>query len=415
MKYFYSLIRFTKEILKIVIFIISILFSGYFILGTIYSTIFIELQFKEKIISSMLNRELMLILFGILGVLGVLGFRKIAKPILSKGEIIIYLFSSYFLSYFIVKNFQFPGQLFIILILFISVIIFFLLLQTTDFFYNFNVLYLKELILKEKIKLGKNISQFIFNFNNIFLRLPKTITEVIQRSKKIIFNKELVIEMIGYSLRIFLRLPKTIMEIIQGSKKIIPNKESIIKIIGYSFRLIISMAFSLAIFLGVIILTIGLTGLIIFKINQYFDYQNQLRKSFVITKIVPKNTTYAQEIVLQGYNFGWRLNAPSQLMTKDGAINDIKLWTDNEIRFIVPLHLKEGKSVIWLERPEDDSSHSAILRSNQVLLNIISRWEFYLSQENYDKFFYPIQRENLLKRIKRFLFFKLKVGDLFSY
>jgi len=380
MKYIYSLIRFTKEILKIVIFIICILFSGYFILGTILPTIFTETRFKEQIISSISNKELSLILFGVLGMLGVLGFKKIVKPILPKGEFIIYLFSSYFLSYFIVKNFQFPGRLFIILILSISVILFFLLLQITDFFYSFNILYLKELILKEKIKLSKSISQFIVNFNNIFLRLPKTI-----------------------------------MEIIQGSRKIIFNKESVIKIIGYSLRLIISMAFSLIIFLSVIILTIGLTGLIIFKVNQYFDYQNQLRKNFVITKIIPKNTTYAQEVVLQGYNFGWRLNNTSQLMTKDGAINGIDLWTNNEIRFIIPLHLKEGKSFIWLEKPENDSSHSAILKSNQVNLNIISRWEFYPSQINYDDSFFPIQRENLLKKIKRFLFFKLKLGDILSY
>jgi len=358
--------RYIHSILKIVILIISILFSGYFILGTILPTIFTETRFKEQIISSMTNHELMLLLFGILGILGVLGFKKITKPILSKGEIIIYLFSSYFLSYFIVKNFQFPGRLFVLLMLFISAIIFFLLLQITDFFYNFNVLYLKKLILEERIKLGKNISQFIFNF--------------IQESKKITFNKE-----------------------------------SVIKIIDYSLRLIISMAFSLIIFLSVIILTIGLTGLIIFKVNQYFDYQNQLRKSFIVTKIVPKNTTYAQEVVLQGYNFGWRLNNRSLLMTKDGAINDIKLWTDNEIRFIVPLHLIEGKSFIWLEKPENDSSHPAILKSNQVLLNIISRWEFYPSQINYDNSFYPIIKENILRKIKRFLFFKLKVGDLVSY
>ncbi len=388
MKYFYSLIRFTKEILKIVIFIISILFSGYFILGTILPTIFTETRFKEQIISSTSNHELILILFGILGILGVLGFRKIVKPVLSRSELIIYLFSSYFLSYFIIKNFQFPGRLFSILMLFTSIILFFLLVQITDFFYSFNVLYLKELVLKEIIKLSQSISKFVFNFNNIFLRLPKTIMEVIQGSKKIIPNKP---------------QPNT------------PNKESIIKIIGYSLRLIISIAFSLTIFLSVIILIIGLTGLIIFKVNQYFDYQNQLRKNFVITKIIPKNTTYAQEVILQGYNFGWRLNNLSLLMTKDGAINDIKLWTDNEIRFIVPLHLKEGKGFIWLEKPENDSSHSAILKSNQVNLNIISRWEFYPSQINYDNSFFPIQRDNLIKKIKKFLFFKLKLGDLLSY
>ena len=191
--------KYIHEILKIVIFIISILFSGYFILGTIYSTIFIELQFREQIVSSMTNYELMLMLFGILGVLGILGFKKIIKPILSKGEIIIYLFSSYFLSYFIIKNFQFSGRLFIILILLISAILFFLLFQITDFFYNFNVLYLKELVLKEIIKLRQSISKFVFNFINIFLRLPKTIMEIIQGSRKIIFNKELI----GVSLSTF--------------------------------------------------------------------------------------------------------------------------------------------------------------------------------------------------------------------
>jgi len=68
-----------------------------------------------------------------------------------------------------------------------------------------------------------------------------------------------------------------------------------------------------------------------------------------------------------------------------------------------------------LEKPENDSSHSAILKSNQVLLNIISRWEFYPSQINYDNSFYPIIKENILRKIKRFWFFKLKLGDLLSY
>lgn len=372
--------KYIHSILKIVIFIISILFSGYFILGTVYSTLFIELKFKEQIVSSMSNYELMLMLFGIIGTLGVLGFRKIVKQVLSKGELIIYLFSSYFLSYFIVKNFQFPGRLFTMILILIFAITFFLLLQVKDFFYNFEVVYWKELIVKERIRLRKNFSEFIYKFNYLFLESPKTIAGIIKGMGKIIFNKE-----------------------------------SLIKIVTYSLRLIISIIFSLTIFLSVIILTIGLAGLIIFKINQYFEYQNQLKRKFVITKIIPKNTTYAQEVALQGYNFGWRLNKPSELMSKDGIINDIELWTDNEIRFIVPLHLKEGKSVIWLERPIDDSSNSAILKSNQVNLNIISRWEFYPSQEIYNKSFYPIQRENLIKRIKRFLFFKLKLGDLISY
>ncbi|VVA44496.1 membrane hypothetical protein [Candidatus Roizmanbacteria bacterium] len=383
MKYIYSLIRFTKEIMKIVIFIISILFSGYFILGTIYSTLFIELRFKEQIISSMSNKELNFMLFGLLGILGILGFRKIAKPILSKGEIIIYLLSSYFLSYFIVKNFQFPSRLFIILIISIFAIIFFLLLQITDFFYSFNVLYLKELILKEKIKLGKNISQFIINFNNIFSILSKIIH-------------------------------RTIIEIIQGKRKNIISKELLIKEIYNFSRLVSSMAYPLIIFFSIIILIIGLSGLIILGVNQYLDFQNQLRRSFTITKILPKNTTQAENVSLKGYNFGWKLGDKDKLMSNDGQINDIKLWTNDEIRFAVPLHLKDGKNIIWLEKSESDSSNSAILKSNKVTLNIISRWEFYPSQINYENLFYPLQKENLIKRIKRFLFFKLKLGDIIS-
>jgi hypothetical protein len=352
MKFFYSLIRFTKEILKIVIFIISILFSGYFILGTIYSTLFTELKFKEQIVSSISNKELTLIIFGILGTLVILGFKKILKPILSKGEFIIYLFSSYFLSHFIVKSFQFPSELVVLITLFLSVTLFFLLIQITEFFYNFNILYFKELILKERIKLGKNISQFIFDFNNKSLNFSKIIKEII---------------------------------------------------------------FSLLIFLSIVILITGLSGLIIFKVNQYLDYQKQLRKNFIIIKIIPKNTTYDQEVVLQGYNFGWKPNDSYRLIAGAGQINDIRLWTDNEIKFTVPLHLREGKNSIWLEKSEDDSSHSAILKSNQVNLTVISRWEFYPSQINYNDLSYPVQRENLVKKIKRFIFFKLKIGDIFSY
>ncbi len=380
MKYLNLLIKFTKEIFKIIIFIISILFSVYFILGTVYSTLFIELQFKEKIISSMLDREMIIILSAILVVSEVLGFKKAFKPILTKGEIVIYLFSSYFLSYFIVRNFQFSGKLFVIAILIMSASFFFLLLRLTDFFINFSILYLKGIILKEIIRLSKNIDNFIYYFNNIFFRSVKATIEIIQGRKKNIFNKKVIV-----------------------------------RIIYNSLRLIISIIFSLIIFLSIIILTIGLSGWITFKINQYFDYKNKQRKSFIITKIVPKNTIKSEEVVLKGYHFGWNLNRQYKLISKEGQINDIKLWTDNEIKFTVPLHLKEGKNLIWLEKPESESSDSTILKSNKVSLNIISVWEFYPTQINFENLLYPIQGENFLKRIKKFIFFNLKLGDLINF
>ena len=73
MKYLKLLTQFIKEILKIIVFIISIIFSGYFILLTIYSTLFIDLKFKEQVITSMSDKELSMILLGVLTLLGILG------------------------------------------------------------------------------------------------------------------------------------------------------------------------------------------------------------------------------------------------------------------------------------------------------------------------------------------------------
>ncbi len=376
MKYLKLLTQFIKEILKIIVFIISIIFSGYFILLTIYSTLFIDLKLKEQVITVISDKELSMILLGVLTLLGILGFKKITGSTLSKQDGVIYLLSSYFLSYFIVKNFLLSSKHSFLLTLFFSTILFFLLIRITDFFFNFDASFFRNIIVEEKIKLNQRLSKFASLFRSSF---------------------------------------KTIIEIIQGKRKNIISKELLIKAIYNFSRLVSSMAYPLIIFFSIIILIIGLSGLIILGVNQYLDFQNQLRRSFTITKILPKNITQAENVSLKGYNFGWKLGDKDKLMSKDGEINDIKLWTNDEIKFNVPLHLKDGKNIIWLEKSESDSSNSAILKSNKVTLNIISRWEFYPSQINYENLFYPLQKENLIKRIKRFLFFKLKLGDIISF
>lgn len=335
MKYLNVFLKFGKEMLKIIVFVISLIFSFYYIFSTIYSTLFSDLFFyKEELLSNSSIQELSYILIPTIFIIWILNYKKTLKIIFSKEEKVILLFSSYFFSYFVLTSFGISGRLFVILIIFIIAFIYYLLIIINNFFYDFSLSYFKKLLRSEKNKLEKGLTKITY--------------------------------------------------------------------------------VNIAMFISISLLMIGLTGFIIFKINSYLDYHNQLRRSFVITKIIPKNTTQAEGVILKGYKFGWKLNESYRIMSETGQINDIKLWTDTEIQFNVPLHIKDGKNIIWIERTVDDSSQSAKMTSNKIELNIISRWEFYPSQINYENPFYPLQKENLIRRIRRFLFFKLKLGDIMS-
>lgn len=105
--------------------------------------------------------------------------------------------------------------------------------------------------------------------------------------------------------------------------------------------------------------------------------ENQLRTTLYIHSITPIKTTHAEKVTMKGYNFGWRGNDRSRLMSSDGQI-PTHLWTNTDIEFEIPLHLREGTREIWVERPIDETEKSSpVITSNHKPIIIVSRFIFY--------------------------------------
>ena len=84
----------------------------------------------------------------------------------------------------------------------------------------------------------------------------------------------------------------------------------------------------------------------------------------------------------------------------------VELWKENEITFTVPLHWKEGKTKIWIERMKGSIPSAPLLKSNDVELNIMNRWDFYPEQDELDKKNLFTYFSRGIKKIKRFILLK---------
>jgi len=150
--------------------------------------------------------------------------------------------------------------------------------------------------------------------------------------------------------------------------------------------------------LPILILTSFIFILIFSMVVNQLNQEIKFRGSLHIKDVHPKQTIYASLVEIRGYNFGWNPSNDRRykLNSSYGEIftND---WTNESIKFPVPLHLKEGQVAVWLERPDDDQKK--ILISNRVSFLLLDRREFY-PQEGMDS---PII-ERGIKKIKRFLF-----------
>lgn len=176
----------------------------------------------------------------------------------------------------------------------------------------------------------------------------------------------------------------------------------LLKIIVYLFSIGILM----------ILLIVGYV-LTLTEINSYLIKQKQIQGKFVITNIVPKVTIIGETVILDGYNFGFKENEFFQLKTSKGSVSGIKDWNNNKVEFVVPLDLPEGKNELWLERTKTASSQSALLKTNKVDLTILSRWDFYPQQKDYQ---YPPSFLDYfritVKKLKRIIFFNWGVIQL---
>ncbi|OGK18249.1 hypothetical protein A3G67_03050 [Candidatus Roizmanbacteria bacterium RIFCSPLOWO2_12_FULL_40_12] len=109
------------------------------------------------------------------------------------------------------------------------------------------------------------------------------------------------------------------------------------------------------------------------QIRAYNHRKIILSRYPTITNHEPKIVYYGTKVILTGRRFGWKGNIDANLRHSAGKIN-IDLWTDTEIIFTIPLHWKEGKIEIWIEKSvEAENSKIKKVKSNKVSLQLISR------------------------------------------
>lgn len=126
----------------------------------------------------------------------------------------------------------------------------------------------------------------------------------------------------------------------------------------------------------------GLTLLLLFHASVFaldaqirvYNHQRIILSRYPkITAHEPRIVYYGTKVVLTGRRFGWNGSLDANLKHSTGKIN-IDLWTDTEIVFSVPLHWKEGKIEIWIEKPiESENGKLKKVRSNKANLQLISR------------------------------------------
>lgn len=167
---------------------------------------------------------------------------------------------------------------------------------------------------------------------------------------------------------------------------------------------ITKMNFRTKLLLSVIFLIIAasahmVSNIFISYINGKTSSEDTLKQTLYIKSIAPKNTTQAEKVSVEGYNFGWKTNDNYKVMNTYGEIPTSE-WTNEKIVFEIPLSIKNGVSDIWVQKPiENDNKNITI--SNKVKLNVISRFTFYPEAED------PLWKRGF-KKISRILFFNFK-------
>lgn len=157
---------------------------------------------------------------------------------------------------------------------------------------------------------------------------------------------------------------------VKALKKVLITPYSLKDVVIITFRL--SVIF--VIFISVALSFIYVTG----KINNRL-----LRLSLnpEIKIVEPKMAYHSTKIILHGGNFGW--NPPE----KARLINDYKevradLWTGDKIIFTVPLHWKMGKHKLWVEKNAIWEGKKIIVKSDDVVIEIIPRNNFFSPDDN---------------------------------
>ena len=123
--------------------------------------------------------------------------------------------------------------------------------------------------------------------------------------------------------------------------------------------------------------------------------ESLLRKVLYLKRVSPGTTTNAEKATIYGYNLGWKTDTRSKVMSSDGELPST-IWTNEQIYFEIPLHLKEGVRDLWILKPKnEDDPNSAIIKSNKIKIKVEPRFNY--NPNINDSFF-----ERQVKKIKKF-------------
>ncbi len=123
--------------------------------------------------------------------------------------------------------------------------------------------------------------------------------------------------------------------------------------------------------------------------------ESALRTVLYLKRVTPDTTTIAERATIYGYNLGWKTDPRSKVMSSDGEIPS-SIWTNEQIYFEIPLHVREGTREIWILKPKnEDDPNSTIINSNRIQIKIEPRFKY--NADSNDSF---IERQ--IKKVKKF-------------
>lgn len=370
-----DLLVFFGEVIVFLSFILPLLFAFYLILTYILFYLYGETSLIGKEILSSTNEELSYLIFLFLGIstLGNFLFNRLRKTEIKeeisfdKEEQLIFILISWLLAYYFTHTLAlFSGFGWIPEIL-LTFILYFWVKTIVRFYLRYNLAYFAGLI-----KL------------NLFSYLT--------------LNKE-------YKLNLKIKVNEIPRSIFQNSTQILSfiSKINWKKLTSVLPTLLLRLTLVTGLIVSMAAIVILITGFITLKFRNYLDYNRMLRENLTIMNVIPATTTIGEKVRVAGYNFGWRFSEDDRLMSDYGPIS-VELWKEDEIYFTVPLHWKEGKTAIWIERMKGSIPSAPLIKSNIKELKVTNRWDFYPQQEELDRKNLFTLASRGIKKIKRFLY-----------
>lgn len=380
---------FLIESFKLVTFILtSVLF-----LTTVFSYLqfyfFPDFIFFGQTILSATNKELSMLFAGAFFLLSiVIGYELKHKKItviklsdIPKEEFLIYIITSFLLAYFFTTSFLSSVKFNTVVLL--TLFLFLLLPYVIGFYTSYNFNYFTNLI------------KAIFYDLIVFLQINTVTTS--EKYKSLVgldttSSKKAIVLIRLWVVRILNALKSLFINALKSDKK------KLARVVWPVFVRLVG-------FIAAVFFMFMIIFRVVNTVNEYLNYQKSLRDNLTIMKIHPTRTTLAERVIINGYNFGWKLIEQDRLISGYGPVI-VESWTDRQITFVVPLHWKEGFIELWVEKMKDTSKDARLLKSNKVKLQIMSRWYYYPKESDFRSNPFYTYWNRIVKKIRRELYLK---------